>query len=1080
MHYLLTHPDDGWLPGERPWEETVADASETGNDRQGADPRDGTVLTGFLDRMGLDGSQVFVGSQLPRPHGRIPGMPQPTVPQWEHRLQEILDELAKQQVPGPRPALALRFSVEPPKPSRWNPDPTPVVSIQVMRRGKRENWIKSGASWTAMSQPWNEAKFVPEHFQALSRVAEALRAHGSEPVSSYQFSEASPQLWSALLEARRAGVEFLADGMASAVEMTTTPVQVALGVDGSGEDATAMLGVAWHGYTCAGAAVAPIGRKAFAVMLLPSEATDDVLVLARLASPLSERLTAVLGFGQEITVPAADRDRFAGEVLPRIAPHVPVASDDPEFHQEPPEPPILVATVKWEEHGRVALGFAFRYLREHGQLDLPVDGGNASGVVRDPQHERMLLSSWEHGPVARELIRFQGDVPAASMIYAGMDAVRVVTDLLPELRGVMEVEVNDNVPDLHELDGDPDISFDLVDSGTDSRLGRRRRAPGPDDEQGKEERPDEESDDIDWLDLRVVITVDGEKVPLPKILTALTRKQDVLVLDSGAVLSLDHPAFQRLKELVEAAETSGMSAKNADTVRIGTSDAALLEEASGLGVLSEEAERWATASRDLNPGGALPQVEAKGVLTPLRGYQQHGLNWMHHLYEHGLGGILADDMGLGKTLQTLALISTVKGQRRPGATDGPFLVVAPTSVVPTWKEQAARHTPGLRVETITSTSKRRKMSIADLAVDADIVVTSYTLVRQEVDDYEDLAWKGLILDESQAIKNPSSKTFHAIRRIRTDFALAVTGTPFENRLTELWPPLSIVAPGLYPALDTFKVHVANPVEKNDDAKALARMRQRIGPYILRRSKSLVANDLPEKQEEVLTVALEKKHQKFYDTLLQHERQSVLGLVEDFDRNKVAIFAALTRMRVAALDAGLAGGPEDVPSAKLTTLITKLNELADEGHRALVFSQFTSYMKIIRQELEAAGLDCVYLDGSTRDRGKVLASFREGKAPVFLISLKAGGTGLTLTEADYVFVMDPWWNPAVEAQAVDRAHRIGQTKQVMVYRMVSEGTIEEKVMALKERKAALFDQVIGDGSALETSFITDDDIRGLMD
>jgi SNF2 family DNA or RNA helicase len=183
---------------------------------------------------------------------------------------------------------------------------------------------------------------------------------------------------------------------------------------------------------------------------------------------------------------------------------------------------------------------------------------------------------------------------------------------------------------------------------------------------------------------------------------------------------------------------------------------------------------------------------------------------------------------------------------------------------------------------------------------------------------------------------------------------------------------------------------------------------------------------------------------------------------------------------AASRAGLAGGPEDVPSAKLTTLITKLNELADEGHRALVFSQFTSYMKIIRQELEAAGLDCVYLDGSTRDRGKVLASFREGKAPVFLISLKAGGTGLTLTEADYVFVMDPWWNPAVEAQAVDRAHRIGQTKQVMVYRMVSEGTIEEKVMALKERKAALFDQVIGDGSALETSFITDDDIRGLMD
>jgi SNF2 family DNA or RNA helicase len=308
----------------------------------------------------------------------------------------------------------------------------------------------------------------------------------------------------------------------------------------------------------------------------------------------------------------------------------------------------------------------------------------------------------------------------------------------------------------------------------------------------------------------------------------------------------------------------------------------------------------------------------------------------------------------------------------------------------------------------------------------------------------------------------------------------VTGTPFENRLMELWSLLSVVAPGLYPLPRNFIEQVVRPVEKQGDQAALDRFRSRVRPFVLRRSKELVAADLPPKQEQVLDVVLNERHQKVYDTWLQKERQSILGLVDDFDRNRVAIFSALTRLRQLSLDAALVDPEhEDVGSAKLDLLVDHIVELAAEGHRALVFSQFTSFLKRARTRLEAEGLSCRYLDGATRNRGAEINAFKDGEGDAFLISLKAGGVGLTLTEADYVFVLDPWWNPAAEAQAVDRAHRIGQEKSVMVYRLVSANTIEEKVMALKDRKAALFASVFSGDGAVGTG-IDADDVRALFD
>jgi SNF2 family DNA or RNA helicase len=296
---------------------------------------------------------------------------------------------------------------------------------------------------------------------------------------------------------------------------------------------------------------------------------------------------------------------------------------------------------------------------------------------------------------------------------------------------------------------------------------------------------------------------------------------------------------------------------------------------------------------------------------------------------------------------------------------------------------------------------------------------------------------------------------------------------------DLWAMLSIVAPGLFPDPKRFTDHYRTPIERGGDPRVAASLRRRIRPLVLRRTKEQVAADLPPKQEQVLDVELDPRHRKVYDTHLQRERRKVLGLVDDLERNRFTIFRSLTLLRQLALAPALVDEAHaGVPSSKADAFLELLHEVVAEGHRVLVFSQFTRFLRIVRDRLDAAGLRHVYLDGRTRDRQARIEEFRGGAAPVFLISLKAGGSGLNLTEADYVFVLDPWWNPAVEAQAVDRAHRIGQDKTVMVYRLVAAGTIEEKVMALQERKRDLFARVLDDGGALSGA-LTADDIRGLF-
>jgi len=461
------------------------------------------------------------------------------------------------------------------------------------------------------------------------------------------------------------------------------------------------------------------------------------------------------------------------------------------------------------------------------------------------------------------------------------------------------------------------------------------------------------------------------------------------------------------------------------------------------------------------------------------------------LAEHGLGGVLADDMGLGKTVQALAFALHVL--RRPtatGARPAPLLVVAPTSVVGNWAAEVERFTE-LRCAVVARTSSGRGTPLAAEVGDAEIVVTSYAVLRLDTEAFAGRAWSALVLDEAQFVKNHTSVGYRAVREIDAPTKIALTGTPLENNLMEMWSILSVVCPGLLGHAKRFAEFYQKPVERDGDAERLALLRRRVAPFMVRRTKESVAADLPEKVEQVLDVELLPRHRAVYDRLLARERARVLGLVDDLDGHRFEVLRSLTVLRQAALDVSLVGADEPgaaqappggtarpVPSSKLEVLFEMLEDILAEGHSVLIFSQFTQFLGRVRDGLVARGVEHSYLDGRTRRRQEQIEAFTQGRTRVFLVSLKAGGFGLNLTAADYCILLDPWWNPAAEAQAVDRAHRIGQTKQVMVYRMVASDTIEEKVMKLKEGKSALFSSVL-DGGAAGGAGLSAADVRELL-
>jgi len=572
----------------------------------------------------------------------------------------------------------------------------------------------------------------------------------------------------------------------------------------------------------------------------------------------------------------------------------------------------------------------------------------------------------------------------------------------------------------------------------------------------------EGTDDRDWFDLSIRLVVDGVEVELRQLLPPLVHGAEYLVLGSGTYVDLTTEPMQQLKAFLE--ECADLA--DPDQVRINRYRIDLWERLQELGELRAQAEEWreSAARRTVPDTSDLPVPD--GVRAELRPYQVTGYRWLVGLWQAGLGAVLADDMGLGKTLQVLCAI---RHQKDHGA-NGPVLVAVPRSVLATWRDQAAQFVPDLNVRVISQRLKGNQ--ILDEGV--DVVITSHQLLRLDAEEYGAEHWSAVVIDEAQAAKNPTSALHRAIRRLDRDFTLAVTGTPLENSLLDLWAIMALVAPGLFGELSDFTKDLRRPIESGDAPELLDRVRRRIRPLLLRRTKNAVATELPEKSEDTVRIDLTSEHAREYRQLLNKERQRILGLLDvDANRHRIEILAGLTRLRL------LAATPGEVekPSAKATELIDRVTELAAEGHRVLVFGQFTTHLQTMRDQLKGAGIASEYLDGGTRNREAVIDRFRGGDVPAFLISLKAGGVGITLTEADYVIITDPWWNPAAESQAIDRTHRIGQTRPVTVYRLVSADTIEEKVVALQENKRKLFSSLLDDGEWQRP--LDADEIRGLL-
>ncbi|MFT4047744.1 MAG: DEAD/DEAH box helicase [Solimonas sp.] len=584
-------------------------------------------------------------------------------------------------------------------------------------------------------------------------------------------------------------------------------------------------------------------------------------------------------------------------------------------------------------------------------------------------------------------------------------------------------------------------------------------------------RVDTHGETGDWFDIGLQIVIDGRETPLLPLLVALLRQAgDKLSPARLQAMADDAPLIARdeagrlirlpagrvkpiLATLIELYEDAPL--RDDGTLRLPRWAGALLD---GLG--------RDAALRDTSPSApSTPQpVEAPaGLQAELRHYQRDGLAWLQWLRARGFGGVLADDMGLGKTLQTLAHILLEKEQ---GRLDRPVLVVAPTSLVFNWRREAARFAPKLRVLVLHGHERRRRFSAM---AHVDIVLTTYALLPRDLEALRRQAWHLLILDEAQNIKNPRSKAAASVAQLDARHRLCLSGTPLENHLGELWSLFHFLMPGYLGDDPSFRRRFRAPIEKHDDAGVRAQLARRVGPFLLRRTKNEVARELPPRTEIIRSVALEGAQRDLYETVraaMQDELQAEIerrGLAQ----SRIALLAALLKLRQICCDPRLlkrgedSDGPVVSESAKLDLLMTLLPDMLRQGRRILLFSQFTSMLALIEEALQERGIDYLLLTGATHDRESLVDRFQREEVPLFLISLKAGGVGLNLTAADTVIHYDPWWNPAVENQATDRAHRIGQDKPVFVYKLLSEGTVEEKIAELQARKRQLAEALFAD-------------------
>ncbi len=573
------------------------------------------------------------------------------------------------------------------------------------------------------------------------------------------------------------------------------------------------------------------------------------------------------------------------------------------------------------------------------------------------------------------------------------------------------------------------------------------------------------SSGIDWFDLQAAVKFGDTVADWKDVRRAIRKKERYIKLADGTIGEIPEEWVQRYRHLF------GMAEETEEGLRMSAQQVVLLDQ------LLEEMDEFAVdeefqrrRERLRNFSGIRDVPLPAGFVGELRPYQKAGYNWLHFLHEYGFGGCLADDMGLGKTVQVLVFLLSL---REDGHAQAPDLIVVPRSLLVNWQREAERFTPSLKVLLHFGQTRRKE---AGHFGDYDLVITTYGTMLRDIQMLRSFRFHYAVLDESQAIKNPLAKTSRAARRLNSDHRLVMTGTPVENTTFELWSQFAFLNPGLLGSLEYFKQEFGNPIEKQQDEQAAQLLRGMVYPFILRRTKDQVAPELPPRTERVIYCDMEPAQRKFYLRTRDFYRAQLLGILDEqgVDNARMKILEGLLRLRQICNHPKLVKKNFRGDSAKMEILLDTMETLHAEGHRALVFSQFVQMLTLLRRELERRGIPYEYLDGSTTNRQKRVDRFQEDESiPFFLISLKAGGVGLNLTGADYVLHVDPWWNPAVEMQATDRTHRIGQEKPVFVYRFITRDSVEEKILQLQERKKDLVRQLIATEGAFFKNLTAED-------
>jgi len=586
----------------------------------------------------------------------------------------------------------------------------------------------------------------------------------------------------------------------------------------------------------------------------------------------------------------------------------------------------------------------------------------------------------------------------------------------------------------------------------------------------------ESKEEEKWFNLDLAVEYDGQKVPIEDIWAAWTAGKRYVQLKDGSYSSLPE---SWLKKLAHKLRAMGLDPDKPPKSEFKQFEAPMLDK-----LLEDLPEVhvdsfWESLRSRIHRFKEITQLTApKGLDATLRPYQVQGLSFLNFLREYGFGGILADEMGLGKTIQTLSFVQALHNN----GTRGPNLIVMPTSVLPNWEREAAKFVPDLKRLTIYGT-KRDKMFKA--IPDSDLVMTTYALLRRDLDELLKFDFDCIILDEAQNIKNPNTITARSVRKLSSKQRICLSGTPIENNLFELWSLFEFLMPGFLGSQHSFQRGIVKPI-KDGDEETLDYLRSRVRPFILRRTKAEVAKDLPPKVETVQYCALEDDQMELYAALAKKLKEQVLRNVDEkgMAKSQMSILDALLKLRQICchprlLKLDMPGVSTNLPSGKFEAFKDMVTEVIEEGHKVLVFSQFVKMLHIIRSWLTISQTPFTYLDGASKDRFDQVDRFNnDPDIPIFLISLKAGGTGLNLTSADYVIHYDPWWNPAVESQATDRTHRIGQTRQVFSYKMICQNTVEEKILQLQDAKRGVAEAIIPGKDHWKS--LTRDDLEMLFD